>query len=173
MDDGAAKSLRQRESTEDAPDLDQSARIYSTPPAGQKGTQADTDADNLKRHSEKGWREKQQGYRRYGRFNEQHRTSSTVTVTRGVMLPAHFSQHKAEVNNVMSRIEEHGDGSAKEFKEALQASTVKIEDREELKRMADRREKSLDKLKEEYKNDNFPYAQEGLRRALESGAAPD
>ncbi len=171
MDDETARTLRLRESTDQAPDFDQRTRIYFWTPAGKEVTQAEAEADNLKRDSDKSWREKQQRYRGFGRFNNQSRMSPTITVTRGVMVPANISQRKMEIHNVMDRIDDHSQAFAKDFKEALQSSTIPIGDRDELKRMADRLETNVGKLKEEYKNDKFDSAHEELRRALETGAS--
>ena len=188
MDDDAAKSLKTRSSSDEAPEFSPTTRVYIWSPAGREATQADSDADWAKDRNQQ-WRDRQSSFRRYGRFQDnstqsqsssrQQSNSSTNTnnskdtyvVMLGVPLPADINARRAEISSVMKRIEQHGDTFEDRFKNALNSSTVKLEDRDELRRMVDRLEDTVDNLQKEYSEDDFKEAHEELRKALETGAS--
>jgi len=182
MDDDFAKTLRLREDRDEAPEFDRNARIYVWTPTGVEGTTESAWTEHSKMDRQQAWRDQQQTYRRYGQFQQNgvsqnhphtapHSANTerqTYVVTGGILLPGNIGQRKSEIQSVMARIEDHGDAFKKEFNKALMSSTVRIGDRDELKRMAGRLEDALDQLEKQYKQDDFKSAHEQLRNALET-----
>jgi hypothetical protein len=97
--------------------------------------------------------------------------NSKIIVSRIIAVPDNLKQRSAEIKSVMSRVEQHGDAFAEQFKKALNSSTVAIADRDELKQMAENLEDRLDELTEDYKKEDFNSAHNHLRKALETGAS--
>lgn len=197
MDDDASQTLKVRTTADQAPDFSPTTRVYIWTPAGREGSDADRESDFARDRSQN-WRSDQRNMQRYGRFHNDSSsaTSSTTThssttssntttsshtpadqqarsyvVTRGIILPANISMRNAEIETVMRQIEQHGDQFEDQFKNALNSSTVKFEDRNELRRMVDRLEDTVDNLQKEYKKNDFKDAHEELRKALEIGAS--
>lgn len=86
----------------------------------------------------------------------------------GQALPTQLTpQRVAVIDQVMQRIEKDGDDFEREFKKALNSSTVKIEKRPELRVWVDRLEDTVDDLQEEYKEKDVKEAHEKLVEALE------
>jgi hypothetical protein len=76
----------------------------------------------------------------------------------------------SKIESVMQRVEQHGDAFEAAFKDAINSSTIPIEERDDMIARIDRLEDELDKLRDEYKDRDMAEAHRHLRRALEIGS---
>lgn len=192
MDDEIAKSFMTRDA-QATPVWKQEMRVYSWGPKSSELAQNEAAAMNRELDQRPDWQKRQVEYRRYYTWEDPHsgRTGTTTqTVTRttrqqtttstqaqtqtqtgstsaNTPMPDGLSAQREDIQTVVRGLEAHSDAFEKEFQKAVQSSTVRIEDRNQLVRMVDELEDSFDKLKSAYKSNNVASAHRDLHRALE------
>ena len=162
VDDKFQTELKTRGNQSSVPDVSSDTRIYNWSSEGKEVPQAESKVQSSRMDREQKWRDLQKSNRRYGDFDV-----IVVAPLTSNYLPVQASKRSADIKKIVERLEAHSDAFEKQFKEALNSSTVRIADRDDLKSTVDRLEDRLDNLKKEYDANGFKEAHAELMRALE------